>query len=220
MIAACEWAPAHNVYTGTPAAAIHAFAEIPLPARLALIERTKKANSYDDIVTISRNSIAGSFRYAPDVTSMHFGSKKRMCATVSRSKWRDSETQLAMVYCESGHCVIRPAVCNNWAIVYRLADEPGTQPVATAIEESTPQAEPLHLLALPVGQNVTQAATFDDGAGTASLAPRQPLAGSIPGPVALYPGQSLPTISPVPEPAPLWLLLAGFGFVALWRKYK
>lgn len=217
----CEWAPAHDVYTGKPETAIRAFVEIPLSVRKVLIERTKKATDYDDVVTIFRDSISGNSLYESEITSMHFGSKGRMCKTVSRIKWRDSDTQQALVFCEQGYCVIRPSVCNNWAIIRRLAEPPRTPPIAATPEDGDSPADPVQLLSVPSGSNETPIATFETGTGSAPFAPSASLTDWFYGPVAVYPTPSLPAVPvpAIPEPAPLWLLLAGSVAIALWR-YK
>lgn len=120
MIAICEWIPHHDPYTGTPTAAVMAFTDIPLVTRITLIERIKR-NDYTETVSIHKTEIVARNAYEPGIRSMHFGSKGQLCGTVTRAKWRDSDTQGAIAYCEGETCVIRPAVCNNWAIVRRIS---------------------------------------------------------------------------------------------------
>lgn len=213
----CEWTPSNNVYTGKTETAIYAFAEIPLEVRKALIERTKKATSYDDVITISRNSISGNHQYAPEITSMHFGSKGRMCETVSRIKWRDSDTQQALVYCESDHCIIRPSICNNWAIVYRLAETAGIPPITETVETPTETpSDDLPLLAVQDGPSEYPVDTFETGTGLDPFAPTD----WISGPVGACCVPGVPTAPAIPEPAPLWLLLAGVASMAIWKNRK
>lgn len=118
MANTCEWTPAHNVYTGNAKDAIMSFTDIPLDVRQTLIERANaKLPEYSDVLTISKTAIIGRNSYLPDISKMHFGSSGRMCDSVSRTGWTDTQTQGAIAFCESGYCVIRPAVCNNWSEV-------------------------------------------------------------------------------------------------------
>ena len=118
----CTWTdPGSDPYTGSARAAIMAFAQIPQAVRTALIERAESNGlTYDEVVVIDRDAIRGSARYAPELRSMHFGSRGRICDTVSRTGWSAEHVETAMVFCEAGYCVARPAVCNNWSMVTRL----------------------------------------------------------------------------------------------------
>lgn len=128
----CDWVPNSNPYTGKPNTAIMAFVEIPKPVRLELVAMVER-NQYSDHAEITRDEIKGLDEYLPDLREMHGGSKGHLCNTVSRAKWSDSEKQRGLVYCASGYCVIRPSVCNNWAIVTRTAVFGGTKPTDMAV---------------------------------------------------------------------------------------
>lgn len=118
VIPSCDWAPASHPYTGTPEDAIMAFSDIPIHVRETLIEKAKNY-TYDDVVVIKRDSIKGRNDYLPDLRNMHGGSKGAVCLSPSRVKWSDSQTERGMVFCDSGYCVVRPSVCNNWSIIYQ-----------------------------------------------------------------------------------------------------
>lgn len=146
----CTWDnPGADPYRGTATAAIMAMASVP-PAVRVLLAKKAEVSRYDDLVTISKKEIKGKYTYSPELRSMAFGSKGRVCATVSRNGWAETHTETAMVFCEAGWCVARPAVCNNWALVQRLKSLGPVPPPAPAEGAplpggggTTPQSTPM-----------------------------------------------------------------------------
>ena len=66
----------------------------------------------DATIFITKNDIISAFGTAANLRDMHF--KNGMCAgTVSRNKWKDTDTQPALVYCHETDCVAIPVVCEN-----------------------------------------------------------------------------------------------------------
>lgn len=123
ILPACVWdRPGHNRFTGDVAAAVRHYADIPAPVAARLRQRIQ-ARDFDDMAEIRRDSIAGRYRYAPDLRDMHFGSGQ-ICRTVTRAGWAPGALERGMVYCEAGHCLIVPTVCGNLSRVTRLPSAP------------------------------------------------------------------------------------------------
>ena len=118
---ACSWnRPGHNPFTGDVVAAVDRYADIPAPVRQRLKARMA-SRSYDEIVSIRRDSIVGQARYRPEIRDMHFGSGQ-VCGTVDRVQWAPQAQERGLVYCEAGHCILVPTVCRNVSRIRR--DEP------------------------------------------------------------------------------------------------
>ncbi len=210
ILAVCSWAnPGVDPYRGSAEAAIMAKVQIPLFARALLVARVKR-NDFDDVVLIDRDSIRSrQYDYDPRISDMAFG-KGRRCVVVDRTAWSDSFITSALVFCEAGWCVARPAVCNNWSIIHRLprrpepglgTDAPGRPsfvlaPVQRAADTDAPAV---------VG-------TADDGTGAWVAQPEMPVLG-------VYAAQSrLVTVPAVPE-VPVWAaLLLGIPLLMWWRR--
>jgi len=136
-----EWIPAHDPYTGTPVAAIMAYAEIPLPERRELVRRaTLKIPDYEDVVYADRDSIRGKYRYEDHIWRMHFGSRGRIEDEVTRKSWPLDHVESGMVFCGATTCVVRWSVCNNWSIITRIHDE--THLPLPPLQEPSPSPEP------------------------------------------------------------------------------
>ena len=136
-----------GIIVGT-VAAVMAFATIPMPVRMVLAERAER-NDYDDVVLIDRDSIkshSGRHAYGPDLRSMHFGGKGKICDSITR-KWKSDHVESAMVFCEGTYCVARPSVCNNLSLITRLperkAEAAGYAPEATNEDAAVLAAAPL-----------------------------------------------------------------------------
>jgi hypothetical protein len=215
----CSWAnPGADPYTGTPTAAIMAKTQIPLGVRLTLAARVSKHRpEFDDLVFIDRDSIRSrQHAYDPDISDMVFG-KGHRCLGVDRSAWAPSHVETAMVFCEAGWCVARPAVCNNWSVV-RRTDWPAAPRVEypgrgfAAAEEGAPETPVDRITAVadvpePVDERISG---FD--------APRDRWVDQ-PGmwvPV-VYAAPGIPvTVPAVPEPGVWAMLLA--GAVLVWGR--
>jgi len=102
--------------------AVDHYTDIPLDVRARLRARMASYR-YDDVAEIRRDSVQGRHRYAPDLRHMHFG-QGRVCAEVTRDSWTDDMVERGLVYCESGHCLIVPTVCNNVSRITRV-ETPG-----------------------------------------------------------------------------------------------
>jgi hypothetical protein len=115
-VTACAWAhPGASRFTGTDAA-VNDYKDIPAPVRAALRGRMQR-HAYDDVATITRDRIFGSAEYG-NLRAMHFGSRGRVCQTVTRP-WKPEHQEQGLVYCEGEHCIIVPSVCGNIARVSR-----------------------------------------------------------------------------------------------------
>ncbi len=126
----CSWdRPGVNPYRGSVVAAVDRYSDIPLPVRTRLKQRME-AKQFDELATIRRDSITGKSRYAAQIRDMHFG-QGTVCRTVTRQRWSESTVERGLVYCESGHCLIVPTVCNNVSRITRL---PGKNVAADAGE--------------------------------------------------------------------------------------
>ena len=215
----CTWNnPGSDPYTGNARAAITAFAQIPPGVRAALIARAEsKGLAYDEVVAIDRDAIRGRARYAPELRAMHFGSRGRICDTVSRSGWPAARVETAMVFCESGYCVARPAVCNNWSIVTRLEDDPAPEASTTVLAWAPPEgpaAPPA--LAEPSPSLPVDEPSFAHASSARWLPFGTPGAAGIP-PAWLAPGPLSP-IPAVAEPSTLVLVALGLAGLIAWRR--
>lgn len=126
----CSWDnPGANRYTGSIRDAIEHYQDIPKPIRERLQQRVG-THQYDDLVEIRRESIIGRDEYNPEIRDMHFG-QRSVCATVSRTKWKGSEVQDGLVYCEENHCILVPSICGNVSRIVRksqaVAKRSGTE---------------------------------------------------------------------------------------------
>lgn len=119
----CSWdKPGVNPFMGDLVAAVDHYPDIPKSVRVKLQARMQ-ARSYDEIVSIERDSISGRARYGAEITDMHFGAGS-VCRTVSRTKWTAKAVERGLVYCEDGHCILVPTVCRNVSRIKRLSAQP------------------------------------------------------------------------------------------------
>ena len=129
----CSWdRPGANPFKGDVVAAVDRYLEIPESTRAVLKQRMAR-RAYDEIATIKRDSIEGTYRYA-DLRDMHFA-QGRICRTVTRDRWSPQATERGLVYCHEGHCLIVPTVCRNVSRITRVpmtesegAEAPGPEP--------------------------------------------------------------------------------------------
>lgn len=116
----CSWDhPGRNPYTGSPAAAIDRYTDIPASVRSTLKRRLADRQP-DDTVSITRDHIAGKSQYDTTIRDMHFGAAS-VCGTVTRTKWDELRAEPAAVYCEGEHCILVPKICGNVSRITRLA---------------------------------------------------------------------------------------------------
>jgi hypothetical protein len=133
---ACSWdRPGHNPYTGSTAAAIDRYTDIPEAVRSTLKRRMEEGQS-DDKVSITRDGIIGKSQYNPEIHDMHFGSAS-LCGTVTRSKWAANRIEPGAVYCVGEHCILVPRICGNVSRISRT----GTTVAAAPVEEPSRELE-------------------------------------------------------------------------------
>lgn len=211
-LAVCSWAsPGADRYTGTVAAAIESYADIPAEHR-AELRRKAAAHEFDDHVTIGRDSMLGGYSYASALRDMHFGSSGRRCAQVDRSMWRDASTERGLVYCSASHCIIIPSVCGNVARVTRLTPNAKTEHSPLVAESFESLAAVPAPLASPLEGPTEPQVTF-----------AQPtLGGSSPvlfgGSYGVAVAQGPVPVTPVPEPETYLLMLCGLAAVVAWKR--
>lgn len=137
--ASCDWSrPGAAPYRGplqqTIPAAVHAYTDIPEPARLDLIARIR-AGLHDGLIEIGRERITAASGTAGRLRDMHW--RDGLCrGEVSRLGWAAGHVERALVYCAGVQCIAVPVVCGNVARVdYAPAErqapvvaEPGTAP--------------------------------------------------------------------------------------------
>ncbi len=207
----CTWDnPGADRYTGTVAAAVAAYG-LPVPTQKALVEAWEKRQFTDHII-IDRESIRGQHEYDSDIRSMHFGSKGRICGTVTRAKWSDKHTEAALVVCAAGECIAVPAVCLN---VFRLTPKPrGDRSPEPAVGRfSVEPVEPLPALVEPPPiafapgvPDFDQQPAYGSPIGTYTWALYSP----PPITVTYRPDP----ISPIPEPRTYLLMALGLAGIA------
>jgi hypothetical protein len=134
----CSWdRPGHNPYTGSTAAAIDRYTDIPAAVRSTLKRRIEEKQA-DDNVNITRDAIGGKNKYDPAIHDMHFGAAS-LCNNVTRSKWTEARSEPGAVYCVGEHCILVPKICGNVSRITKLA--PGQAP-ATAAAQSIEADKP------------------------------------------------------------------------------
>jgi len=137
----CSWDhPGRNPYTGSTAAAIDRYTDIPEAVRSTLKRRIDEAQP-DDNVNITRDSIGGKGQYNPAIRDMHFGTSS-VCGSVTRSKWAADRSEPGAVYCVDEHCILVPKICGNVSRISRSSASTasaGKQPAelvdAVSVEE-------------------------------------------------------------------------------------
>lgn len=116
----CSWDhPGSNPYTGSPAAAIDRYTDIPESVR-GTLKRRLEDHLPDDAVSITRDHISGKNQYDATIRDMHFGAAS-VCGTVTRSQWSERRAEPAAVYCVGEHCILVPKICGNVSRITRLA---------------------------------------------------------------------------------------------------
>lgn len=239
----CSWdRPGVNPFMGDVVAAVDRYQDIPAATRAKLKARMQKRN-YDEMVTITRESINGQAEYSPQINAMHFG-QGSVCGTVTRARWTDQMQERGLVYCEDGECILVPTVCRNVSRIKRTK-QAAAPAAATNVASSTREGEdPQALLEMdPTGAGVpgggapaTVAGSEPSFSQVAALPSGQPVATgpSLPGSftgggLTPPPGGGLGGIpplppgvtTPVPEPETWALMLAGLatvGWVARRRR--
>ncbi|MRW90017.1 PEPxxWA-CTERM sorting domain-containing protein [Duganella sp. FT80W] len=231
----CSWDhPGRNPYTGTTAAAIDRYTDIPAAVRSTLKRRMEEHQS-DDTVSITRDSISGKNQYNPTIRSMHFGAAS-VCGTVTRDKWAETRNESGAVYCVGEHCILVPKICGNVSRISKIDPAAAQKPAVAARHEGDEQkpaqfadmhledpesrdptlsADDLNDLdpesaakrRLAQAQNLAQALTQEQDDQARSL--RNGGGGGGGGGASEGEG----AVSPVPEPDTWAMLLAGLGLV-------
>ncbi|MYM22555.1 PEP-CTERM sorting domain-containing protein [Duganella sp. FT135W] len=133
----CSWDnPGHNPYTGSTAAAIDRYTDIPEAVRSTLKRRLAEGQS-DDKVDITRDGINGKYQYGAAIRDMHFG-RASVCGTVTRSKWSASRSEPGAVYCVDQHCILVPRICGNVSRITRNAPAVAAKPKEDERELAAP----------------------------------------------------------------------------------
>lgn len=249
IVQSCDWdRPGRNPFMGDVVAAIDGYQDIPAEARERLKMRMVK-RTYDDVVTIRRDSIRGKAQYGTTIRDMHFGTHQ-VCRSVTRSAWTAQMQERGLVYCDGSDCILVPTVCRNVSRIARaqVADEraegdgPPLEVVPSAPDGLVPVALeidlPSGLPALNSQPPIASSFTVESGSFSAG--------GAIAGSVGLLPSTSVPpafdssprspgvnaartlssselsaAVSAVPEPETWSLLLGGLGTLgALTRRHR
>ncbi len=234
----CSWAhPGANPYRGAPPAALADFA-MPEDTRRQL-RVLMAAQRYTDVVTITRDGIAGQHAYA-DLRQMHSGHGQLCKGSVDRSAWSATHEERGIVYCVGETCVIVPTVCNNVSLVTRKPEEgplesgadepidinPAAGPPATpadAVVAQGPDSGPLDFTPAAGAPGSTEVpGGGGGGSGGGGGFPTSPGGGGgggggpccDTGPIGPGSPPVITPTSPVPD-APEWSLLLA-GLASLW----
>jgi hypothetical protein len=212
------------------AASVQRYTDIPKEIRDTLQRRMEK-RQYDEVVSITRDSISGEHEYT-DLRDMHFGNGK-ICRQVSRTKWKEGAVERGLIYCEEGHCIIVPTVCNNVSRVTRLkrmAPPPETVSQGAGAPPATAAQAPIFLLASPSIEPVKSGPSFvelkqpplvslEEQPRFFSHSPYVPIIWDGPFfPPIVTPFPPPPPPPPIPEPSTWLLFLAGASLLLLKRK--
>lgn len=178
----CQWSsPGADRFTGALTEAVDHYADLPTATRERLKAKLA-SHAYDDRVVITRKGVQGHKQaYAPQIRDMHFGSN-RVCRNVKVDKWPARRKVEALVYCDSGHCLMVPSACGNLS---RVALAPSDEPLDITPAAGPAAATPA-VSAGPTGQ-----------AGPAGLLGGMPSSGSAQGGPAAG-----ATPAPAPQPTP------------------
>ncbi len=215
----CDWRnPGGDRYIGTIPAAIIAYG-LPQATQAALIAAWERRD-FTDQVLIDRDEIRGRHHaYEPTIKAMHFGSRGRICRTVTRSSWPADRAESAVVLCADAECVAIAAVCSNVFRITRLAarpvdDEVGLVVVAGGEEMTGIPIDPADPETDPGPTAETDDPTFFGGSG----APHWPAFGM---PSALPPGWLTPRVpapvAAIPEPSAWLLAVLGLACIVARR---
>lgn len=222
----CSWDhPGRNPYTGSAAAAVDRYTDIPAAVRSTLKRRIEE-HLPDDNVSITRDGISGNSQYDPAIRDMHFGAAS-MCATVTRNHWAASRNEPGAVYCVGEHCILVPRICGNVSRISKQAPALAAAPeVATASQTGDekptefadytlydPDPHFLDLLPDEAAPRMLRAPRWFafDNAEPLTSERRDDTIG-LPRPVVLTPAETPPP-SAVPEPESWAMLLSGAALV-------
>ena len=216
----CNWnRPGVNPFMGDVVAAVDRYTDIPVHVRERLKQRMRD-RTFDEFVTISRDSISGNSNYEAKISDMHFGDG-RVCRQVSRAGWNEQMKERGLVYCEEGQCILVPTICRNVSRITRRPQElaapmAAAGPAAPASElrsgsmagEAPPTAAASDGFSMP---GPVYTAGFTTGiAGGASVFSGSPGGGST-----TNKPEPFTPLNPVPEPETWSMLLAGLALVAV-----
>ncbi len=238
----CSWdRPGANPYTGTAAAAIDRYTDIPERTRVKLKHRLTYGNP-DETVSITRDAITGKYAYDPEIRDMHFGPAS-VCHTVTRSKWAATRDEPGAVYCVDQHCILVPKICGNVSRIVRprpavaaLPPKPLVTPpdwndhvgdselglVDAPLVEDVPNLRTAGFLPTPVAAAPVEERVVEQpftGPGVPSGQPLYPNGGTT-RPVLPPPPGVPTTVTPVPEPETYAMLLSGLGLLGFAARRK
>lgn len=218
MTPTVDWnAPGTNPFLGAVPAAVHSYADIPNNVRKVLQERMER-RQYDDIVLITKHGISGTHGYT-GLRDMHFGNGLKR-GPVSTDKWKSTDQEVGLVYCEEQECVLVPTVCRNVSRVTKLprADKLATMPgldigETLAYEMPIPDLSfSLPLLDTPIVGVVLDVPTSFE-----------PKAKMLEWPVTQYvpvPRIDTASVAVIPEVPTYMMFLLGLGMLVYWKMVR
>lgn len=224
MIDTCDWRdPGHDPYMGEVPAAIEIYTDIA-PAVRARLRARMAVRNYDDFVIIERDLIhSAQYVYGSEIRSMHFGSRGKVCNSVSRRGWSSSMQVLALVYCEGDTCIAVPTICRNVSRIDRygpqapLAPPMATYPLPGAENApSGPPSPPGEAVRLADAAPASPEASIADSPGYGP-APYYAYLPTASGGISFVP-VPVPVVLAVPEPATWALMGVGLLVVLLGQR--
>lgn len=218
MLSSVDWnEPGTNPFLGSVPAAVSAYTDIPNNVRNVLRERMEK-RQYDDIVLITKHGISGTHGYT-GLRDMHFGNGLKR-GPVSKERWKSTDQEIGLVYCEEQECILVPTVCRNVSRVTKLprADKLANIP-SLSVEETLSYDMPTPDLSFSLPLLDTSIV----GVVTEVPASAEPKAQILEWPITQFvpsPRMDTAPVAVIPEVSTYMMFLLGLGMLVYWKMVR